>query len=542
METRSESLSRGTVLEGDVCIVGAGPAGLTIARELERAGRDVVVLESGDVDPTPRGQDRCVADIAGRPYPADTSRERGFGGTSLRWGPPTGLRARPLDPADFEARSGLAPEGWPFGFDELAVHYDRAATTCGLPSFAGLDADVADRARAQDWLVIASDAVESRFFQRGDPDAFQHMRDPVRASDRIHLVLNATATQVQTVPDGSRVDRIDAVGDDGRPFAVRARLFVLAGGGIENPRLLLASRSREAAGLGNAHDLVGRYFMEHPHIHTGRLVLDRRADAGRLSALYGGFQASDPWPWIEGLLMLRGDVQAREGLPNVGFWLHPSGIKGTVFGAVERVRDALTQKLQGTGDGDLRRGVGQLRRDLEAAADLPLQRLLARQSHNRHLEMEVESEQIPNPDSRVTLSDERDDLGQPRARVDWRLADDDLDAIRRSQELLDAELRRVGIGRVVGMLGDESPPTHIGIGNHHMGTTRMGASAFTSVVDPQGRMHDVANLYVTGSSVFPRGGAANPTLTIVALAHRLADELATQLRRAAPGLERPVIH
>ena len=137
----------------------------------------------------------------------------------------------------------------------------------------------------------------------------------------------------------------------------------------------------------------------------------------------------------------------------------------------------------------------------------------------------MESEQIPNPNSRITLSTKLDKLGCRIARLNWELLDEDFSTIRRSQALIDDALKSKGIGRVSKWLGDETPPTTIGIGNHNMGATRMSESPKFGVVDANCRVHGLNNLFIAGSSVFPTAGAANPTLTIVALSIRLADHI-----------------
>jgi choline dehydrogenase-like flavoprotein len=129
----------------------------------------------------------------------------------------------------------------------------------------------------------------------------------------------------------------------------------------------------------------------------------------------------------------------------------------------------------------------------------------------------------------VTLGTRRDRFGLPVARVDWRPAPSDRASIRASQKAVDTALRAAGLGHVEFMLGDEHPPMLLEGNFHHLGTTRMHTDPARGVVDADCRVHGVRNLYVAGSSVFPTYGCSNPTLTVVALALRLADHLKKQL-------------
>ncbi|HZQ38036.1 MAG TPA: FAD-dependent monooxygenase, partial [Dehalococcoidia bacterium] len=266
-----------TTIEADVCIVGAGPAGITLARELERSGQRICLLESGGFAAEPRVQALNRGEIAGDwAQPLEQMRQRRVGGTAHGWAERIGFRRPggrfvPLTPVDFERREGVPNSGWPFGFEELRPYYVRAQRLCQLGPFA-YDGAHWQTARAP-LLPLANELVQTRVFQIGRRSVFTDSHAAALArSRRVSLYLHATALALQTNGCGAAVTRVCVAAPGGRRFAVAARLFVLAQGAIENARLLLLSNGDRPAGPGNEHDLVGRFLMEHPQVYTGMLV------------------------------------------------------------------------------------------------------------------------------------------------------------------------------------------------------------------------------------------------------------------------------
>jgi len=329
-----------------------------------------------------------------------------------------------------------------------------------------------------------------------------------------------------TGQDPSRVDRVEVRREDGSRWFVRPRLVVLAAGGIENPRLLLLSRSVHRGGLGNDRDVVGRFFAERLSARTGHLV-PASAELAASAGLYEVHPAS-PGVLVQGALRVRDDVQRERQLLNCAFFLLPrnrslttEAVRSTATLAKARRRRPFPEGMRGHVR-NIVTGVG----DLGAFA---LDRVRRPDATRRILALRAQAEQAPNPSSRVTLGSRLDPLGRPVARVDWRPAKSDRDSIRSSQELVDEALRKAGLGHLEQLLGDEDPPAFFEGNFHHLGTTRMHRDPAQGVVDADSRVHGVQNLYVAGSSVFPTYGCSNPTLTVVALALRLADHLKTQL-------------
>jgi choline dehydrogenase-like flavoprotein len=304
---------------------------------------------------------------------------------------------------------------------------------------------------------------------------------------------------------------------------------VLALGGLEVPRLLLASNTTHRAGLGNQHDLVGRFFMEHLSHDTGVLRPNDPDLLNHLDLYEQRFmRLGHP---IQGTLSVSNEVVRNEGLRNATFWVQPS--------YEERARTSVTSAralVSQVRRRPLMRGIP--RHLVNLASDpLSLARVAVAEKSGRHprpsvLRFRVLAEQAPNPNSRVTLADRRDQFDMPLLQVDWKVSDDDLDSIYRHQAILDRTFRRSKVGVIGSWLAHERPtPTMIG-NAHHLGTTRMHRNERMGVVNEDSRVHGVGNLYIAGSSVFPTGGYANPTLTIIALAIRLADHI-RQERSAA---------
>jgi choline dehydrogenase-like flavoprotein len=523
----ARELSSDQQIDTDVCIVGAGPAGISIARELIGNGASVWLLESGGRDVERRTQRLNVGQSVGYPvHLPHQSRVRAFGGTSRHWFGPgdKSWAARPLDPVDFEVRPGISYSGWPFHREELDSYYADAQVVCGLGPF-DYDPGRWSDSRRSPILPLPPEAVETTVFHHGTADFDGYYQELVRAAN-VSLLLHATVVELATGEDPGRVDRVELRRDDGSRCYVRPRLVVLAAGGIENPRLLLLSRKVHRRGLGNDRDLVGRFFAERLSARTGYIVPATPDLIG--GAAFYPTHAAAPGVRVQGALRLT-DAAQREGeLLNCAFFLLIRDLSFTV----EAVRSLATlvkarrrRPLQAELLGHLANIVSGLG-DLGAAARAHLRRA---DPAGSVLALRAQAEQAPNPDSRVTLGTRRDRFGLAVAQVDWRPTAADRASIRASQKAVDTALRAAGLGRVEFMLGDEQPPALFEGNFHHLGATRMHTDPAMGVVDADCRVHGVSNLYIAGSSVFPTYGCSNPTLTVVALALRLADHLKKQL-------------
>jgi choline dehydrogenase-like flavoprotein len=484
----AREVARHSTVETNLCIIGAGAAGIAIAREFRDRASRVCLLESGGFTPDGATQRLYGGVSLGQDYfLLSQARTRQFGGSTNCW---MGI-CRPLDADDFEARDWIPHSGWPFDREALLPYYRRAQEVCRLGPFRYEGAEVSSPLLPQ--LALNDGDVVTRCFHIAPTRFGEVYRDEITSAANIDTYLYANAVEIEPREGGRAVEHIHVKTLDGNDFRVRPGAVVLATGGIENARLLLASHRVQTAGFGNANDLVGRFFMEHPHTVAGEFIA---VDSDRWG-LYRQHRRGGVG--VLGLLTLSEAARRRERLANftatvggerplVGF---EGGISASAAAFARPRRDAPAEALK--------------------------------------FAWSNECEQIPNPESRVKLSHDRDALGMNRVTLTWRLTSQDKSSLRRSHEILARELGRSGIGRMkladALLADDDGWPADVIGGRHHMGTTRMHADPKRGVVDGDGRVHGVENLFVAGSSVFPTSGSANPTLTVVALALRLADHL-----------------
>ena len=543
----ARSLPENETIETDVCIVGAGTAGMTLAREFIGHEFRVCLLESGGLKPDQETQALYRGENIGHPYfTLDSARARYFGGSTNRWHIAIGdncdgARMRPLDEIDFEERDWVPYSGWPFDKSHLDPFYERAQTVCEIEP---ATYDVEDWKNSQETprLPFVGDSVKTVIFKFGSRYPFigNYFKEITQAPN-ITTYLYANVVEIETNETAQTVTRLRVACLQGNKSWVSAKLFILATGAIEIPRLLLLSNKTQCAGLGNQNDLVGRFFMEHLHFWSG-LFVPSSPEIFNSTALYDHIRKVKGVPVI-GKLSLAEKVLRREKLLNYVAELSPRVLLQTSLNQFllpridsESVRsfkmlrsairngelpDNICKRLQGivTGLDDF--AVTAYRNIKKKALSIFNKRRI------RLFRLANMSEQAPNPNSRVTLADDRDSLGQNRVRLDWRLSPIDMQSAIRSQEILQRELSRAKLGQLFIELSEETPPQKITGGWHHMGTTRMHVDPKQGVVDENCRVHGISNLFIAGPSVFPTGGYANPSLTIVALAVRLADHIKT---------------
>ncbi len=530
----TRTVDEGYQVETTVCIIGAGVAGITLALELNRMGVDTCLLESGGYKPDDETRDLYRGENVGLPYTfADGSRSRYLGGSSNCWGG----WCRPLDPWDFDKRDWVPHSGWPFGLDELAPYYARTHALLKLgpntfdPAFWEQAIGRPDVRR----IPFVTGKVRDTIAQFSPPARFGKLyRKDLERSPFVRVFLHANAVNIETNSDASRVTRIEAATLSGRRLTFVARHYVLAAGGIENARLLLASNRIQPAGLGNGHDVVGRFFMDHPRIMSASVRFSDQWARNKLYDIkfhYQNAAVSAHGTPISSQFALTPEVLRRERLLNARVWFfsmfYGEGSDGAE--ALIRCKQALLKKEQPgwrLAD-DLQTMLGH---PIDTAGFL-LTRLLQPRSLITDVRLQAIVEAAPNRDSRVTLGEQRDALGMPRVRVAWLLDELVQRTFDRTFELVAEELRVGGVAEVKldePLEGREWPSGLEGTW-HHMGTTRMHDSPREGVVDRHCAVHGVANLHIAGSSVFPSVGANFPTITITALALRLAERLACLL-------------
>lgn len=533
------TLSDDTLIKSDICIVGAGAAGITLAREFIDQPYQVCLLESGGFNFDKVTQSLYTGENIGVPYfQLNEARARYLGGSTNLWGG----WSRPLDDIDFADRSWMPYSGWPITKAELVPYYESAHQVCKLGPF---EYDYAywedalkpfqfrhfpfigDQVAPYTWQIVPSTHL-----------CFGKVyKSELKQAKNINIYLQANLVEIETNNTAQAVTRLQVASLNGKKFWVSAKVFILASGGIENPRLLLVSNKVQSTGLGNQYDLVGRFFMEHPYLISGKVLLSNPA------ALYTQRKLRFGKISIGTALGLSQTVQEHEQLLN--FCIRLVSIEEEWVEAFNRLRLGSQQSNAPRGFPTLHQGhgfrgqapdiedLGKVIANLDRVAARAYAKLLHKKSFAsggyNFCDTHLTSEQSPNPDSRITLSPERDKLGLNHVQLDWRLSSIDKYTITRSQQIIAAEFERSKLGRLqIESTDDDTFWQSVTGSYHHIGTTRMSRNPRQGVVNEHCQVHGISNLYIAGSSVFPTSGLSNPTLTIVALAIRLADHIKLQ--------------
>lgn len=545
----ARALPTGTKLDCNIVIVGAGAGGMSVAHELLNTSLDVVLLESGGLGYETDTQRLCQGKVLDLNHhaPLDAYRQRRYGGTTTVWGG----RCAPHDPIDFEERGHVPFSGWPMSLGDLDAYYERAHVYCDLgrynyqaaemlpcghePLIPGLQS----RDVAQDWIWQFS--LPSNFAKLS-PAAF-------KTSPRMRVYLHANCLGVQMNKEGNHVAGLRVASLRHNEFTVRAKYYVLAAGGLEVPRILLSSRDVCPAGVGNDRDLVGRFYCGHV---TGDLCMAKFTPKG--GPIIWDYELSHDGIYCRRALRIREETQRREQLLNFRCYIsHPSMADpahgSAILSAGYLVKRFLIQKIPPEYDKALagrmtpyKQAGPHLRNLLMGAPSLvpfsfkwlrkrilPRRKLPAICLHNKDniYNLHFDSEQCPNPESRVCLSEEKDALGMNRLCVDWRMTNLDIESVLRCFRILDRDFRNSGVGTMLAQEAAiaEELPHRVGVGSHHYGTTRMAGDPSRGVVDANCRVYGTDNLFIATSSTFPTSSFANPVLSIVALSLRLADHL-----------------
>lgn len=540
----------------DLCIVGSGPAGMTVAAELREQGLQIAVLESGRMSVTERGDALRKVSSEGI-HIKDYSRERLLGGTSTTW---AGLAA-PLDQIDFAQRPWLQHSSWPIPRSDLEPFWEEAAERYRFPTSSYFEptggfgqlrqkSDVQPNWKRIDEKIFLAAAEAQNFGKE-----WRHIFDATNVDAWLDATVLELRSASESSPPESSTNRIQFARlrtRMGREFELRAKVFVIATGGIENARLLLNSTDHCSSGLGNEHDQVGRYLMNHPKNYHGMLHL--REPTGDLPYYYGCLFSG--FAGYAGL-RLDEDYQREHQLLNSYVRLEPlfpwtdsEGVEALVLFAkrsaflMRRFKRGKQGKVVAlrdyseTGDDsdvqNARKSLGEwFKLALAIPLDLPsvlryLQYRLLTKSKPKIRRARIRNfmEMEPHPDNRVMLGDELDENGVRRPKVQHETTRVDRESVIELHRVLQGELEEQGIGTLETELETCERWPIDQEASHHLGTTRMGLDPKTSVVDPNGRLHSTENLFMAGGSVFPTSGCANPTYTIVALSIRLARHLA----------------
>lgn len=546
-------LPDGHLVECDLCIIGGGAAGISMAREFIGTQIRVCVIESAreyeeatqqlyaEAEQPAQKRARSIEDGVHYGVPAIHCRLRQFGGSTNHWGG----YCVPLDAEDLEKHDWIPDSGWPITWRELSRFYPRAQTVCEIGPYV-YDDSLWQRTGTTPYTFDRQKLV-NRFYQFSPPTRFgDRYANALKSAPNITVLFNANVTNISLAANTASVEHINVTSLAGKGGRVAARHYVLASGGIENARLLLASNDVAQTGIGNGRDLVGRYFMDHLYDSVGSLLVSENPQ--RLMAQYAeivpgrpGHPLAKAGPGGEPVMFQAAispsaAAKRRNGTGAVALFIRgdwsrvDEGIRA-VYEALERDNKPAGESYSGY--------LLDILRNMDTA--VPAIKNLVQGKSPPHLPVLFAiAEQVPNRTSRITLADQKDALGMPRARIDWRLSELDRKTFAQMPDLLAGEFGRQGIGRVhkAPWLDDDALYLYRGDfsrilepGRHHSGTTRMAHDPAQGVVDADCQVFGVSNLSVAGSSVFPTIGSANPTLTIIALGLRLADHLKDRLAR-----------
>jgi choline dehydrogenase-like flavoprotein len=552
------AIPEGTTLHADVCIAGAGPAGIAVARMLATAGHDVLLAETGGFSPEEEIESLSAGTVAtGSGHPSLTMyRRRVIGGTSYVWGG----RCTPLDPLDFEVRDWVPYSGWPIAHRDLLPWYQGASDFLDAGRFDySVEGSLTDK---KDFIegfvspILLSDRIE-RFSL---PTNVGHkFRAELVRSPTLRLLHHAVATHIRLDRDNGNVRCLDLRALNGSRMTVVAPAYVLALGAIETVRLMLASNDACENGIGNSSGWLGRSYLSHLEGTVGELRLQPSS-----RPVIWGYEKSRDGVYVRRRFALSEMAQKEHRIGNAVARLHhesfanPSHRNGILSAAfltksllvpeysrrISWVDRRTAQRMANTGPASLTRShLMNVVRDLPGALALIPRWIWLRNLRRRKFPslvlpsrfgtypLDVNIEQSPNPASRITLLDTRDRFGMPQVSVDWRMNELDRHSIRTTLALIRDALAQSQCGEFMVDV-DESIERITPIGGHQMGGARMSSDAKNGVVDANCRVHGVGNLYLAGSQVFPTVGYANPTLTAVALSLRLAAHLQTNHRTA----------
>ena len=552
------------MLSGDVAVIGAGPAGIVAALELADAGLDVILVESGRrrFDPDiQRLGDAALVD-PDRHAPMGMATRRQVGGTTVIWGG----RCVPYDPIDFERRELLSQASWPVGYDDVAPLFQRACDwlVCGRAAFDRRELD-----HLPPSLVpgLPNGDVRTTSFERWSlpTDFGREYRARLRRSPRVRLVVGLTCTRIVTAAGADRVDHVEARAPGDRHVRISARRYVLAAGGLESTRLLLASKTAGERAIGDHSGHLGRWYMGHVEGVIARVCLTTPPEGTIF-----GYERDVDGVYVRRRISFSAEAQRRHGLPNIVAWLanpeladpsHGSGALsfaylalaspvGRMFAPDAQRRSLTGERVPGAPYGPVEAGpvrdhLRNLVRDGRTAArfvvDFGTRRFIARRrrvpgffvfSRANAYPLQFHGEHLPRHDSRVTIGDERDALGMPRLKIDIRFSDDDVDGVVRAHQLWDEYLRRHRCGSLQYLHDDVAAAVRdrMGGGFHQLGTTRMSVDPRDGVLTPDLAVHGFDDLFVLSSSAFVTSSQANSTFMVVVFALRLADRLRAELR------------
>lgn len=553
----AETLNSESIFNSDITVVGAGPAGIVLALELAKAGYEVALIESGRFEFSESIQKLGDASYFNPKYHAPMSEctRRQVGGTSNIWGG----RCVPYDPIDFDRRPYIPHSSWPLTYEELETYFQRACDYffCGKSEF-----DINNISTAKQKSIVPGlpdeDVLTSTLERWSLPTNFgkEYFND-LKQFERIKLLYGLTCTEIVTNDTGNQVISIQAKTLGGKTIHLKSTKYILSGGALNTTRLLMASDKKHPGGIGNHSGLLGKFYMGHL---SGDIATVHFTTPPKATMF--GFDRDADNIYLRRRFSFTREFLNKKELTNIVAWLgaprfddpnHGNGILSLAYLALTApvIGDRLTstairKSLIGNSRGIYRAHLMNLLKDLvKVGSFIPsfgYGRFLAKRkipalfvySAANEYPLHYHSEQVPNLNSTVSLSNERDELGMRMLDINLQCTQQDIDSVVRAHEYWDNYLRKHGCGYLKYLTDD--PATSVweqaGDGFHQVGTTRMSENQGDGVVGVNCNVHGFDDLFIASSSTFVTSGQANSTFMIVAFALRLADHLKQELHRS----------
>ncbi|PZM10184.1 FAD-dependent oxidoreductase [Rhizobium tubonense] len=520
----------------DVCVAGAGPVGIATALELSRRGLRTLLIEAGPKQSKrPQGNETGFDIEDDVHHAADQlTSATGLGGTSERWGG----RCVELDEIDLEERDYIAHSGWPIAHEVISPFYQRARAL--LSSDVGGERSEPELEPETDFPISWESWTRTRNTAKAN-------RAELAASSNLFVALDARVKALVFDPVEGRLHSM-SVACRGGSHKVRADHYVLACGGRGNTRLLLNLQVAFPQLFGGTDGPLGRFYMGHVAGQIAQIEFTTQEHAERYL-----FKRTSTGTFVSNRFQPSAKLQRALELPNIAFW--PTN-RNAAFGETDTTLSLLylwnsrksTAHKAPWSEADRSRYNDVLRKVLRnpvgatsSALELIRQKrslaepyVLLRRPDMRY-GLRYHGEQIPSSSNRAFLKSERDADGQFKLDVSFRYLPQDFSGTLQAHLALDGWLKEQKIGKLIFDAAPEDLDEQMAVqakdGYHQIGLTRMGVDRNDAVVNPNCRVIDIANLSIAGSSVFTTSGQANPTLPAVALAVRLADHLAAEVRR-----------